>query len=66
MKYIKGKGYFVGSFSETDIKNGLDRVAVEKAKAETGLQYTNQEYIKKGGIPVGIKLYVCSLNEMHI
>lgn len=47
MKYIKGKGYFVGSFSETDIKNGLDRVAVEKAKAETGLQYTNQEYIKK-------------------
>ena len=47
MKYIKGKGYFVGSFSETDIKNGLDRVAVEKAKTETGLQYTNQEYIKK-------------------
>lgn len=47
MKYIKGKGYFVGSFSETDIKNGLDRVAVEKAKAETGLQYTNQAYIKK-------------------
>ena len=66
MKYIKGKGFFVGQFNEEDIKYKRDKVAVEKAKAETGLKYTNQEIICKNRKPVGIKLYVCDVNTMDI
>ena len=42
------------------------RIAVEKAKEETGLKYTNQEMVYKNKKPVGIKLYVCDLKAMKI
>ncbi len=66
MNYVKGKGYYVGCFDENDITNKLDKKAVEKAKEETGLKYTNQEIVYKNKKPVGIKLYVCDLQIMRI
>lgn len=62
----KGKGYYVGCFDENDIANKLDKKAVEKAKEETGLKYTNQEMVYKNKKSVGIKLYVCDLKAMKI
>jgi hypothetical protein len=66
MDYVKGKGYYVGCFDENDIANKLDKKALEKAKEETGLKYTNQEIVYKNKKPVGIKLYVCDLKAMKI
>ena len=34
-------------------------IAVEEAKAKTGLQYTNTKFVKKGGNIVGLKIWVC-------
>ena len=54
------------SVHENDIVNKLDKKAVEKAKEETGLKYTNQEIVYKNKKPAGIKLYVCDLQTMRI
>ena len=64
MKLIPNKGYYVGRFNEKDIRDGLDKKAVEKAKEETGLKYTNQEIVYKNQEPIAIKLYVCDLEHM--
>lgn len=64
MEMIPNKGYYVGRFSEKDIRAGLDKKAVEKAKEETGLSYTNQEIVYKNQKPIAIKLYVCDLEHM--
>lgn len=66
MNYVIGKGYYVGYFDENDISNKLDKKAMEKAKEETGLKYTNQEIVYKNKKPVGIKLYVCDSQTMRI
>lgn len=65
MRYIKGKGYFVGTFNEEDIMNKSDKVAIQKAMEETGMKYVNTEYLKKGKKIIGINLYVCSLEEVQ-
>ena len=52
--YIKGRGILVGTFTELDLKNGRDKEAVEKKKRETGLSYTNTEFVRKNGIIVCI------------
>ena len=66
MKLIPNKGYYVGRFNEKDIRDGLDKKAVEKAKEETGLKYTNQEIVYKNQEPIAIKLYVCDLEHMFL
>lgn len=66
MKYIKGYGYYIGKFDEHDLNNGVDKTEVEKAKKETGLQYTNQKVIYKNKKPIGIELYVCDINDLRI
>jgi hypothetical protein len=35
------KVHKVGTFNESQLKNGDDKKAVEKAKQETGLKYVN-------------------------
>ena len=57
---------FVGQFNEKDIYEGKDRIAVEDAKARTGLQYTNTKFVKKGGNIVGLKIWVCDADTFTI
>lgn len=66
MEYVENKGYFVGRFYENDLKNGIDKIEVEKAKNETGLQYTNQKIIYNNKKPIAIDLYVCNIEDMTL
>lgn len=50
---------FVGTFNESDLKEGRDKVAVQEAKEKHGLNYTNTEMVQRGGEIVGIKIWVC-------
>lgn len=52
---------YVGIFSEEDIRKGKDKIEVEKMKNKTGLKYTNTKITKNG-----LKIWVCSVNEMKI
>lgn len=63
---MKNKGIYVGQFSEQDITLGLDKAAVEKAKAETGLKYTNTEFVKRNGKVVAMKIWVCGMEDFKI
>ena len=63
---MKNKGIYVGQFSERDIALGLDKAAVEKAKAETGLKYTNTEFVKRNGKVVAMKIWVCRMEDFKI
>lgn len=58
MEMIPNKWYYVGRFNEKDIRAGLDKKAVEKAKEETGLNYTNQEIVYKNQKPIAIKTVI--------
>lgn len=60
------KGFYVGTFNDAQIKNNEDKKAVEQAKADTGCKYVNTEFVKKGGTIVGLKLYVCTADEMKL
>lgn len=64
-EYIKGKGILVGTFTESDIDARVDRKAVNKAMAETGLEYTNAELVYSDGKIVGLRIYVCTLEDSH-
>lgn len=55
----------VGLFDEKDLTDGTDKKAVEKAKAETGLQYTETKIIKKKG-KTYLKIWVCTAEEFTI
>jgi len=50
----------VGTFSEQDLICGTDKVAIDKAKKETGLKYTQSQFIKKKGKIVGMTVWVCT------
>ena len=63
--YIKGKGIYVGTFSESDVASGKDRLAVRKAMDDTGLEYTNTEFKRSGGKIVGLKIYVCRAEDFR-
>lgn len=63
--YIRGKGILVGTFDESDLKNGRDKEAVEKKKKETGLNYTNTEHVYRNNDMVGIKFYVCAIEDVR-
>lgn len=64
-RYIKGKGVLVGTFTEDDMLKEIDIRAIEKVKAETGYEYVNSECIMKGDIIIGIKHYVCRLEDYN-
>lgn len=66
MEYIKGKGILVGTYNEDDLANGKDKVDVQRMKEETGYNYTNTEFIKSKGKPIGIKVYVCSVEDFKL
>ena len=65
-EYIRGKGILVGTFDESDLKNGRDKEAVEKKKKETGLSYTNTEFVRKNDDTVSIRIYVCTVDDIKI
>lgn len=54
----------VGDFSEDDLKNKVDKKAVEKKKEETGLKYTNTKIINKKGQRY-LRVWVCSVDEVE-
>lgn len=62
-KYIKGKGVFVGTFSAQDLLNGKDKAEITKSKESTGLQYLHAEHVRKGKNIVGVKVYVCNIDD---
>ena len=64
--YINGLGVFVGEFNEAQLKNGDDKVALEQMRNKTGLEYVNTEFSRKNGAITGLKLYVCTLEDMKI
>lgn len=65
-RYIKGKGILVGTFSMDDLDAGKDTEAVMAAEEETGLRYTNTELVRSKGNIVGLRVYVCTLDDMKI
>ena len=65
-EYIRGKGILVGTFDESDLKNGRDKETVEKKKKETGLSYTNTEFVRKNDDTVSIRIYVCTVDDIKI
>lgn len=57
---------FVGRFNEEDLRNGIDKAEVAKAKARYGLGYTDTELVFEDGVPVGIKIWVCDKDEFKL
>lgn len=56
----------VGTFNEQDLQEGKDKMAVEKAKAEHDLHYTETKYVKKKGKIIGIKIWVCDADTFTL
>lgn len=57
------RGVFVGTFTEEDIANNIDRERLFAVQKETGLNYCNEEFVYKGGKIVGLKLWACSFED---
>lgn len=55
----------VGDFTENDLKNGIDKIEVEKAKKKHDLKYTNTKIIVKKGIRY-LRIYVCDVYSFNI
>lgn len=64
-EYIRGKGILVGTFTELDLKKNYDKEIVEQKKKETGLNYTNTEYVYENNYIIGIKIYVCAIEDVR-
>lgn len=62
-KYIKGKGILVGTYNEADIVNGKNKEDAQKISKATGYVYTNTELVTKNGKIVGLKIYVCDVQD---
>lgn len=56
----------VGDFTEDDFKNKRDKIAVEKAKKETGLNYVNTKEIKRKGKTVALRIWVCDVETFKL
>lgn len=54
---------YVGEFYESDINAGIARAITEKAMRSTGLKYTKTKPVKRNGEYVGIKIWVCDMEE---
>lgn len=61
-----GKMVLVGTFNENDLLMGKDKIAIKKAKEEHGLNYIESKLLKKGGKPVGIKIWVCDYESFTL
>lgn len=57
---------FVGEFSASDLMTGKDRLMVAAKQAETGLKYTSTEFVRRSGKIVGLKIWVCDLDEISV
>lgn len=64
--YIPGKGILVGTYSESDIASGRDKRDVAEMQARTGLKYTNTMVIKNSGVPVGLRIWVCTMEDFDV
>ena len=62
-EYIKGKGILVGTYTEKDLDENKDRIDLFKILEETGLKYSNTEFIKKNGKIIAMKVYACTLED---
>lgn len=62
-RYVKGKGFFVGSFTDAELDAKKHEDAIEKVKQEVEQKYVNTEYVKKRGQIVGMRFYVCSADD---
>lgn len=56
----------VGDFTEEDIKNKKEKIAVEQKMKETGLNYINTKIIKRKGNPVALRIWVCDVDTFKI
>ena len=56
----------VGDFTEDDIKNRRDKIAVEQKMKETGLKYTKTKIIKRDGKSVATRIWVCDVDTFKI
>lgn len=63
MKYTKGKGYLVGSFSEEEVRDGKDKIALSKAKEELNLKFSNVKVGKKNGKQV-LHVWACDYEDL--
>ncbi len=64
--YIPGKGILVGTYSEQDLDAGKDRRDVAEMQEKTGLKYTNTMVIKDSGIPVGLRVWICTAEDCKV
>lgn len=62
-EYIKNKGILVGTFDEEQLKKKIDKMEIAKAKEQYGLKYINNELVYKGSKIVGIRVYLCNLED---
>ena len=62
-KMAEGGGvkHFVGKFTESQLKKGEDKIAIEKAQKETGLKYIESKIIKKNGKPYLMEVYLTNM-----
>ena len=64
--YIKGLGLPIGTFDETDLKNGIDKKELEKYKQEyPQYKYTNTKIIKENNIRK-LAIYICTAEDFKI
>lgn len=64
--YFKNWGILVGTFDEDDLKQGKDRLELEKYQKEyPQYKYTNTKIIKEHGIRK-LALYICSVDDFRI
>lgn len=57
---------YVGRFNEEQIKNGTQKIEVEKKQKETGLNYVESKIVYKNKKSVGIDIWVCNAKEFTI
>lgn len=60
-QYIPHKGILVGTFSESDILNGIDKEKTKEIQEKFKLNYTNTEFVKQSRHITGVKIYACHL-----
>jgi hypothetical protein len=65
MEYVKNLGVYVGKFDENDLKNNIDKQAVEQAKEKYKLEYTNTKIVKEKGITY-LKIWICNAEDFKI
>lgn len=65
-KMEKENMVFVGTFNEKELREGVDKKEIAKAKKEHGLNYIESKIVKKGGKPVAMKVWVCDYKSFTL